>query len=209
MSIEKTTAHIWATLSAIDCNDQKKSKNGFSYLPWNWAWAKLQENFPCSNYEESMEYMKDGTAIVRTKVSITFEGETIERGMWLAVMNHKNQAIPNPPATQIANSYMRCLVKNLAMFGLGFYIFQGLDDAIPNAEHEEAEAKQLEAEQPITKAAVTKLRNGLKKASLAEDEFCELFGVAIAEEIKKGQVAAAVDLIQQRIKNLGAENESA
>ena len=47
--------------------------------------------------------------------------------MFLAVMDFKNKAVPNPNAMDINNSRMRCLVKNIAMFGLGLYIYAGED----------------------------------------------------------------------------------
>ena len=75
--------------------------------------------------------------MVSTKVTI--EGET--QTMHLPVTNHKNQALKEtqqtiktkygesiiPAATMfdINTAIMRCLVKNLSLFGLGLYIYEG------------------------------------------------------------------------------------
>ena len=72
---------------------------------------------------------------------VTIEGITHE--MWLPVMDEKNKAMKNKlytyktkygekevaPATmfEINKTIMRCLTKNLAMFGLGIYIYAGED----------------------------------------------------------------------------------
>jgi hypothetical protein len=45
--------------------------------------------------------------------------------MWLPVLDFKNRAIQNPNAMDINSARMRCLVKCLAMFGLGHYIYAG------------------------------------------------------------------------------------
>ena len=63
--------------------------------------------------------------------------------MWLPVMDNNNYSMKNEPyevvtkygKRQVAaasmfdinKAYMRCLVKNLAMFGLGLYVYAGED----------------------------------------------------------------------------------
>jgi len=62
--------------------------------------------------------------MVFTKV-IT-KDETLE--MWLPVMDFRNKAmIDNATMFDINKTIMRCLTKNLAMFGLGLYIYAGED----------------------------------------------------------------------------------
>jgi len=65
--------------------------------------------------------------------SVTIQGETLE--MWLPIMDNRNQAVREPSATQVNNTLMRCLTKNLAMHGLGLYIYAGED--IPRVTDEE------------------------------------------------------------------------
>jgi hypothetical protein len=78
--------------------------------------------------------------------SVTINGETLE--MWLPVMDGANKSMMAKPykystrygdktveaATMfdINKTIMRCLTKNLAMFGLGHYIYAGED--IPESE---------------------------------------------------------------------------
>ena len=47
--------------------------------------------------------------------------------MWLPVMDFRNKAISEPDARAISDSKMRCLVKCLALLGLGHYIYAGED----------------------------------------------------------------------------------
>ena len=46
---------------------------------------------------------------------------------WLPVMDNRNNAIVAPNARDISDAKMRCLVKTLALFGLGHYIYAGED----------------------------------------------------------------------------------
>ena len=119
MSKEK---EIWATLSVINVNDHTNSKNGFTYLSWTWAWATLQEEFPASTYKFKPDMLHaDGS--VEVWCELTVEG--ITREMWLAVTDFRNKPVTNPSCDLVANARMRCLVKSIAMFGLGHYIYAG------------------------------------------------------------------------------------
>lgn len=112
---------IWENLSAINVNKHTEQKNNFTYLSWTWAWATLQEEYPDSSYEFREDKVINGTYEVW--VDLTVEG--ITRSMWLAVTDFRNKPVLNPTCDLVANARMRCLVKAIAMFGLGHYIYAG------------------------------------------------------------------------------------
>ena len=149
MAEEKT---VFDRLFAIDVNNQvekKSSGNGkeLSYLSWSYAWANVKKRYPTANYEickfgeKQTPYIYDEKTgyMVFTKVTI----EDVTHEMWLPVMDNRNEAMldharqvkyKNYTATveaatmfDINNTIMRCLTKNLAMFGLGLYIYAGED----------------------------------------------------------------------------------
>ena len=125
---------VWATLSAIDCSEHIEKKGQFSYLSWTWAWAMVKERYPWAEYEllDDTVY-PDGTMEVRVSVTIPVPdstGQKLTHTMWLPVLDFKNKAIQNPNAFDINSARMRCLVKCLAMFGLGHYIYAG--ESAPN-----------------------------------------------------------------------------
>lgn len=138
-----TAAEIWKTLSKINVKEhiEVKEVNGkkFSYLSWAWAWGVLMEHFPDADYE--FEHEEHIDSVVREKVGQdwkTFQGRTtmvgvrmnirgVERSMWLPVMNAKNNAQIDPCMRSISDTRMRCLVKCLALYGLGHYIYAGED----------------------------------------------------------------------------------
>ena len=147
------TKSVFETLSAINCNDHTEQKNGLTYLSWAWAWGIVKSYYPSANYEVveygtseevgyvSRPYLHDPNLgyLVTTKVSI--DGETIP--MSLPVMDGANKAqkhmaytyktkygeksVESATMFDINTAIMRCLTKNLAMFGLGHYIYAGED----------------------------------------------------------------------------------
>lgn len=149
MAEEKT---VFDRLFAIDVNNQvekKSSGNGkeLSYLSWSYAWANVKKRYPTANYEickfgdKQTPYIYDEKTGYMVFTKVTIEGVTHE--MWLPVMDNRNEAMldharqvkyKNYTATveaatmfDINKTIMRCLTKNLAMFGLGLYIYAGED----------------------------------------------------------------------------------
>jgi hypothetical protein len=115
---------IWGTLSQVDCTDKIEKKNGLSYLSWAWAWGVLMEYYPEATFAfGEPKSQPDGTMMVFCTVTI---GEN-SRTMWLPVMDYKNKAVVNPDVFALNSAMMRCLVKCLALYGLGHYIYAGED----------------------------------------------------------------------------------
>ena len=149
--MEKTTKKesVFSVLNAIDCSEHTEKKNGLTYLSWPWAIGIVKKNFPDVTYEvrhwDGKPYYYDETLGYMVETSVTIKGET--NTMWLPVMDSKNKAMKSQPYTyfvyikgqmveksvdaatmfDINTAIMRCLVKNLAMFGLGLYIYAGED----------------------------------------------------------------------------------
>jgi len=111
-------------LFEYDVSEKSDKKGQFTYLSWTDAWQIINEQCDDIDYEihDDIVY-PDSTVEVR--VTVTIDGRS--RMMWLPVKNHLQKAIENPDARQISDARMRCLVKCLAMFGLGLYIYQGED----------------------------------------------------------------------------------
>ena len=122
MSIE--FKEIWSTLSKVDVTGSIEKKGKFSYLSWAWAWTELMKHYPEAEYDFLPDnFNTDGSMEVRVVINI---GEH-SRFMWLPVMDFSNKAMINPDGMAINKARMRCLVKCIAMFGLGLYIYAGED----------------------------------------------------------------------------------
>jgi hypothetical protein len=128
-------ADVWNTLSKVDVSDHIETIEAGSYrinyLSWSWAWATLMNHYPCSEFILCGETtLENGTVETRVVVRINTVDGTISREMWLPVMDRRNNAIVNPDARQISDARMRCLVKCLALFGLGLDLWTGSDSPV-------------------------------------------------------------------------------
>lgn len=124
----------------LDVSSMIEKKNNFSYLSWVYAYRLLMKYYPTATYRK-LPYIYDANLGYLVGTEVFVNGESKE--MWLSVMDNNNLAmkdhpyvyktkykeIPVAPASMndIANSYMRCLVKNIAMFGLGLSLYAGED----------------------------------------------------------------------------------
>ena len=166
---------VWSVLSKINCNDKTEKKNGLTYLSWSWAWGFVKSNFPDANYKvihyDGKPFLFDEFLGYLVTTEVTINGETIP--MNLPVMDGANKAMKAHPYTYKVKEYqngkwtgkfidknveaatmfdintaiMRCLTKNLAMFGLGHYIYAG-EDLPESDEEQEKVVPQKKQEQP-------------------------------------------------------------
>ena len=168
-------------LLALNVNERVEEKNGLSYLSWSWAWTELLKMCPDATYEikkfgdKQLPYVYDEETGYMVFTSMTING--ITREMWLPVMDNANKAMLNhvykykikkfnintkqweilekevQPATMfdVNKTIMRCLVKNIAMFGLGMYIYSGEDlpEQIEEEVQEETKKTKTTKKEPL------------------------------------------------------------
>jgi hypothetical protein len=125
-----TAKQIWDTLSQYDVAPLVEKKNGFDYLSWANAWAILMRTYPEATFEflttdgfNELFYANQDTAEVRCEITIG----SVVRTMSLPVMDMRNKSIELPTSDEVNKAKMRCLVKCLALFGLGIKVFGGDD----------------------------------------------------------------------------------
>lgn len=188
----------FSTLYEINVNNHTEEKNGLTYLSWAWAWAEIKKVYPDATYtikkfENSLPYVYDENVGYMVFTEVTIEGLTHE--MWLPVMDGANKAMKSEPYTyktkygektveaatmfDINKTIMRCLVKNLAMFGLGLYIYAGED--LPQVE-----------EKKIDKELAIALVNTLKAEGYSDEDIGKSlakYKVKTAEELTEAQYA--------------------
>ena len=159
------TNDTFRKLYEINVNDKTETKEGLTYLSWAWAWAVVKSECPDATYnikrfENGLPYVYDANTGYMVFTDVTIDGTTHE--MWLPVMDSHNRAMKSEPYTittkygkeirveaatmfDINKTIMRCLVKNLAVFGLGLYIYAGQDlpDVEMSDDEKRAEIKRL------------------------------------------------------------------
>lgn len=187
---------VFEKLNNANVNGHTEEKNGLTYLSWAWAWAEVKKAYPDANYTiekfNGLPYVYDENTGYMVYTTVTIEGITHE--MWLPVMDGANKAMKAKPYTykdrygkektvaaatmfDVNKAVMRCLVKNLAMFGLGLYIYAGED--LPEAENATITAKEVETLKALCK------RKGVSCNSYKGKKFEILTGAEYAAAIKE------------------------
>lgn len=141
MKYELSYGEVWKTLSSVNVNEKTDKKMNLTYLSWAWAWGTLMEHYPFATYTFDEE-ATSSNGTVMTNCTLTIGN--LQRSMFLPVMDYKNNSIANPTSRQVSDTRMRCLVKCMAMFGLGHYIYAG--EELPDSNVDEAEAKVVPVE---------------------------------------------------------------
>ena len=171
---DERRAIMFNALSNLDLSDKCEKREQLTYLSWANAWSEFKSAYPSATYkilkdENGLPYFSDSNLgiIVFTEVCV----DDVVHQMWLPVMDSKNKAMKLTPYTyQVWDNYkksfvdktvqaasmfdinktlMRCLVKNLAMFGLGLYIFQGDDLPEKSADDTTSSAPQQQMQRPV------------------------------------------------------------
>ena len=171
---DERRAIMFNALSNLDLSDKCEKRESLTYLSWANAWSEFKSAYPSATYrilknENGLPYFSDPDLgiMVFTEVIV----DDVIHQMWLPVMDGKNKAMKLQPYTysvwdsykksfvektvqaasmfDINKTLMRCLVKNLAMFGLGLYIFQGDDLPEKSADDTNSSAPQQQMQKAV------------------------------------------------------------
>lgn len=166
----------------IETISDRSGGRPLSYVSWAYAWGMFKQIYPDAKYriiknENGLPYFADKDTGIMVYTEITANGETHE--MWLFVMNSSNKAMRLEPYTykkwkkyenrweefgveaatmfDINKTLMRCLVKNMAMFGFGLNVYNG--DDLPEFD--------LESDTDANKKKEPKVRRGNSQTPVA------------------------------------------
>lgn len=148
--------NYFVDLYKIDLRDKVDKKNGLDYIAWSIAWAELKKADPNATYtlhkfgEGQLPYVYDPNTGYMVFTSVTAFGVTHD--MQMAVTDGANKAMKAEPYTytvrsgektveaatmhDINTAIMRCLTKNIALHGIGLFVY--------NKEDAPEEVKEIE-----------------------------------------------------------------
>ena len=212
-------------LYGINVNEKTEKKEGLTYLSWAWAWAEFKKVHPDATYEVKkfeggLPYAYDSNTGYMVYTSVTVDGLTHE--MWLPVMDSHNRAMKNrpyqvetkyktitvQPATMfdINKAIMRCLTKNLAMFGLGLYIYAGEDlpDTDSDYQMKPVERQDTQEQDPkIGQEQLDMLWKFADEVGISGEQICATFKVESLPELTMRQWKHATMLLQKEADKKG------
>src|SRR5690625_2690139 len=120
--------NYFTELAKINVSEHVEKKGRFSYLSWTFAVNELRKKHPDATWEvkrfDNKPFMQTELGYL-VEVGVTVNG--IELSQIHPVLNNRNQPIENPSTFDINTSIQRCLVKAIALHGLGLYIYAGED----------------------------------------------------------------------------------
>jgi hypothetical protein len=190
---EQEQEQLFKKFIQLNVNEHTETKNDLTYLSWAWAWQETLKICPTATYEivqftdnEGVKrcYQYDPILGYMVFTRVTIKGLT--REMWLPVMDGANKSMLDHPYKYVVGkgekqyekkveqatmfdvnkTIMRCLTKNLAMFGLGIYIYAGED--LP-----------IEIGEPITLKQIERIR----ELGIIEPNVCKKFKVTSIEDL--------------------------
>lgn len=205
--------NVYEELRAVNVNEHTEKKNNLTYLSWAWAWDEVMRRYPGAEYEikefDGKPYLHDKALGYLVMTSMTIDG--ITRTMWLPVMDGANKAMKDEPYLYQVKEYvnkkwtgkyvdktvepasmfdintaiMRCLVKNIAMFGLGLYIYSG-EDLPP------------ERTKKLTEAQVSTLESCIPKHGQTIENVCNSFNVKSLSDLTVDQFVWLMDRMGEK-----------
>ncbi|MDR3453978.1 MAG: DUF1071 domain-containing protein [Rhodoferax sp.] len=147
--------NYFARLNAINVSEHIEKKGGFSYLSWPFAVAQLRLADPAAVWEvrrfSGLPFLISEAGVF-VEVAVTVQGITLSQIH--PVLDGRNRPMLAPTSFDINSSIQRCLVKAIALHGLGLYIYAGEDLPQPMADaaNDAAGGNPAPAPEPRTNA---------------------------------------------------------
>lgn len=216
--LRKEQEDLFKKAIQLNVNDHTDLKNDLTYLSWAWAWQEFLKICPEATYEikkftnpvtgKITTYLEDEEFGIMVFTSITARGVT--REMWLPVMDGANKAMKRKPYTYVVRkkdkqceksveavsmfdinkTIMRCLTKNVAMFGVGLYIYAGED--LP-----------IELGEPCTKKQLEKM----KELAVNEQNILIRYKIDKLEDLTYQQAEFVINTKQKALEKSKKEND--
>lgn len=215
----------------IDKKDDGKSK--LDYLSWATAVRETKKIYPDMSYNimffDGKPFLYDENLGYMVFTNVTINKQTID--MWLPVMDGSNKAMKKEPYTietkwgkktiaaatmfDINKTLMRCLAKNLAMFGLGISLYAGEDlvesDEIVETKKvvKKAEPKKEIESEPVNVIPEIKCESCGKNIEDYTDEKNKYFSAKVLAEgtIKKYGKSLCMNCVKIELLNKAKEEQ--
>ena len=201
MPDQNQTKNLFSTLHAVDCSGHIEKKNGFSYLSWPFAVAELRKHCPDATWE--VKRFQNNEPFMATSCGYFVEVAVTVNGITLSqihpVLDHRNKPLSQPNAFDINTAIQRCLVKAIALHGLGLSIYAG-EDVPPEVQQQ----RQAQEEKTISKAQLTEIEQLIERSGADVQALCQYFGVSRLTDIKQARFNAVKKALENKISKEAA-----
>lgn len=204
-------------LFQLDVAKHVEKKGQFSYLSWPFAVAQLRLADPAASWEvrrfDGLPYLNTDLGFF-VEVAVTVQGVTLSQIH--PVLDNKNRPILAPSAFDINTSIQRCLVKAIALHGLGLSIYAGedlpdLDEPVPERSEpaapprKPAKVSSLPERDPfdtpealLTVAQARYIRKLIQDTGSDERQLLDYFGFESIDSIPKSAVNRVIKALESK-----------
>jgi hypothetical protein len=189
----------FARLNQINVSDHIEKKGEFSYLSWPFAVAQLRLADSAALWEvrrfEGLPYLRTEIGFF-VEVAVTVQGITLSQIH--PVLDGKNRPIVEPTAFDINTSIQRCLVKAIALHGLGLYIYAGED--LPSGEEQvkpQPKVMPIQNQRAITPAQLRYLKRLISDAKSSEEHIKDYFNLDRIEDLPMREFDRALQALRR------------
>ena len=212
--MNESSPNYFTVLNAVNVNDHVERKGRFSYLSWPYAVAQLRLAEPTASWEVRRF---DGLPYLVTDLGYFVEVAVTVQGVCLSqihpVLDGSNRPLLAPTAFDINTSIQRCLVKAIALHGLGLYIYAGEDLPQPAADaanddsanvrnsptkQTEVRPPSLRAEPTISRAQVAHIHKLVVETGTNLRHLLDYFGATDLPAIKAVDFPRVVRALEKR-----------
>ena len=208
----------FARLNAINVNEHIEKKGGFSYLSWPYAVAQLRLADPAATWEvrrfNDLPFLATEAGVF-VEVAVTVQGVTLSQIH--PVLDGRNRPLLAPTAFDINTSLQRCLVKAIALHGLGLYVYAGEDlpqplasdaandpgpqepePARPSPATDSKPARRPDAPARITRAQQLQIHKLAIEVGVPLERVLSYFGVADLKDIPAADFLRVIRSLEKR-----------
>jgi hypothetical protein len=211
--------NYFTQLSSINVSAYVDQKGQFSYLSWPYAVSQLRQFDPAATWEvrrfAGLPYLVTDLGVF-VEVAVTVQGITLSQIH--PVLDGKNRPLQVPTSFDINTSIQRCLVKAIALHGLGLNIYAGEDlpivdgdetskptDAVPTPPKVTAIPERREPNRDngftrsdsITPAQVNYIRRLINETGTELQKVLDFCGAEKLEDIAKSEASRVIKSLEQ------------
>lgn len=206
----------------INVANHVEKKGQFNYLSWPFAVAQLRLVDPAATWEvrrfDGLPYLLCDAGVF-VEVAVTVTGVTLSQIH--PVLDARNRPIMVPTSFDINTSIQRCLVKAIALHGLGLSIYAGEDlpdldaandDSTPSSPNQPVRnvpntvapseipprvRQPSPSEELLTANQLRFIKRLLSETGLPENNLLGFFGYDCLENIPKREVNRVIQALEQ------------
>lgn len=187
----------FARLNQINVSQHIERKGDFAYLSWPFAVAQLRLADPTACWEvrrfDGLPYLRTETGYF-VEVAVTVQGVTLSQIH--PVLDGRNQPIESPTAFDINTSIQRCLVKAIALHGLGLCIYAG-EDLPEGDEPPKPGPTPVNGQRMITPAQLRYLKHLITEAKSSEQTILDYFSLDKLEALPMREFDRALKALRR------------